>query len=114
MFEMIRGDSASFTTTVYTNSTKITPQNLSSVTEATFTARKGVNGAIVFQKTLSGGVVITDAANGLVTTTLVSSDTSSLPANVQRLHYDLELRWAGGIVHTVDIGDLNVVPDVSY
>jgi hypothetical protein len=116
MLTIVRGDKRTIETTVYTDDSLTTPQSLATATAIRFTARKtSAAGAQVLQKTLAAGTIrITDAVEGKLEIDLAPSDTSALPSSVSRLAYDLEITWPGDQVTTVDLGTLEVQPDVSY
>jgi hypothetical protein len=116
MLEFIRGDSRTIAATVYTDSTHVTPQNLSAATAIRFTARQQDGAKTqVFQKTLAAAsIAIVNAALGTLTITIAPSDTSALVARNITLDYDLEITWTGGAVATVDIGLIDLTADVSY
>jgi hypothetical protein len=116
MISITRGDSRTLLATVYTTEAMTTPQSLATATAIRFTARRTSSaGTQVLQKTLAGGTVrITNAAAGQLEIDLAPADTSALPASVSRLVYDLEITWPGPQVTTVDLGTLEVQPDVSY
>lgn len=60
-----------------------------------------------FQKTSGSGIVIANAAGGLVTVTIAPSDTSSLTAQT-RLYVDVQMNEADGTVTTVSAGQLEM------
>jgi hypothetical protein len=115
MLEIIRGDSARLSATVYTDETRAARQDLSTAEAIRFTGRRGTPaGDVVFERTLSDGhITITDAAEGEVEIQLAPSDTSALPSVETRLSYDLEITFAGGQVRTVALASLSVLPDIS-
>ncbi len=68
--------------------------------------------AVVFQKTVGQGIMVTDAAGGVGVIELVPGDTEALGARTVRLYFDLEVEIAGA-VYTVAAGRLVVEPDLT-
>ena len=66
---------------------------------------------VVFQKTLGGGITVTDPASGIGLIQLAPGDTSGLASRLVQLYFDLEVELAGA-VSTVAAGRLVVDPDV--
>ena len=110
---MHRGDTFQFTLTVTQNNAAF---NLTSAT-IRMTAKWRYDDAdvdaVFTVSTSTSGIVITNAAGGLATVTLVPSKTSSLPANRVDLYYDIQVTDASNNVYTVTDGTLIVLPDVS-
>lgn len=70
------------------------------------------NVAVAQKKTSTGGIVVTDAAAGEATITLLPGDTSTLTAVWTLLQWDIQL-VDGSSVYTVASGQMEVIPDVS-
>lgn len=69
--------------------------------------------AAIFQRTsANGGVVITDAANGLATATIRGADTSALTAETT-LFVDIQGKDTAGRVATLATGKIKVVLEVT-
>ncbi len=113
--EIMRGDTYAVPLVVrdeYGNVLNLTGASLK------LTAKKALSDAdatAVFQLTTlpSGGIVITDAAIGLVTPTFQPANTSGLSAGTWVLRWDLQVTKADGSIFTAYYGPLTVVPDVT-
>lgn len=111
---MVRGDTYKFDAQILLHRT---PVDLTGGT-VKMTAKwslSAADGSAVFQKTSSpgGGIVVTDAAQGQITVTIASSNTSSLPAKKVELPYDIQFVDSSGAVYTVLYGTLVIVPDAT-
>ena len=60
----------------------------------------------------SSGVVFTNATSGIATATMAASNTVGFPDTATKLVYDIQL-ILGGVVTTVEIGELWVGADVT-
>lgn len=109
---MIRGDTFSFSATVTDSNGVVNLTGKSLIfTLKTAYSDADVN-AIAQKKSSTGGIVITDAPNGLATITLLPADTRTLGDEFQVLVWDLQL-IDGSNVYTVASGRMEVTPDVT-
>lgn len=111
---MVRGSTLSFDFSV-TNTATGLAENLTGGT-LKFTAKwdfTDVDGSAVFQKTIGSGITVTNAAGGLANVTIAASDTTSLPATIVNLNYDLKYTDASSNVWPILYGLLTIVPNVT-
>lgn len=106
--EIVRGDNITW---------QMTTQNIedgldANITGATlkFTVKADFNSAAVIEKTTSGGIVITDAANGIFQVSLVPADTSGLETG--GYVFDVEITLSGK-VGTIAVGEIEILKDVT-
>jgi len=104
---MYRGDTRRFTLTIKRNGAAEDLTGLTG-TGLSFTTK----GAAVISKTIGSGIVLTDAAAGIATLTLLPADTSAL-TNGATLSFDVQLITLGGDVETIATGILQVLKDVT-
>lgn len=109
--DVMRGDT--FIHQITVKNTDETAKDISAANPIRYTIRQhNYDGAIVYQKTLGGGVAITNGAGGILQVTIPDTEMATLsPSN--RYVYDCEL-VIGGQRCTVQIGRLNIKADVSY
>lgn len=62
---------------------------------------------------IGGGIVVTSALAGMATLTVPPSATRFFPDGIVRIVYDVQVVDAGGIVSTVEIGIIQVIPNVT-
>lgn len=108
-----RGDDETYTLRVL-ESEGGPPMDLSAVQAIVWTIRRGPQEAIVAQKSLGAGVVVTDGPGGVARLELPSADTAPLQNRRITLVYDVELRDSAGRTSTLVRGRLVVLPDVTY
>jgi hypothetical protein len=101
--EVVRGDSAIFDIPITTNAG--VPYDLTGYT-VSFTARK--QGKTIQKQTDGNGIEITDAENGHSVLTLEPEDT----AEIGLYRFDVQI-VKDLITHTVAMGDLNIIDDVT-
>jgi len=104
---VVSGDSFAIATTVVTDRDR-TPQNLTSAT-ATYAVYDldpdtGVAVTQQFQKTVGSGIALTDTSAGLLTVTVLGSNTASLGGDY---FHELELT-IGSTIQTVFFGTLRL------
>ena len=107
--EMLRGDTAQLNATVKTGS------SVFDLTGATvkFTAKQNISdSAALFQKTIGGGITVTNASQGALSIEIAPADTVTLTDESSLLVWDLEIT-RGSQVFTVAHGDLGVTLDVT-
>jgi hypothetical protein len=107
--EMLRGDTAQLNATVKTGS------SVFDLTGATvkFTAKQNISdSAALFQKTIGGGITVTNASQGALSIEIAPADTVTLTDESSLLVWDLEIT-RGSQVFTVAHGDLRVTLDVT-
>lgn len=108
---MTRGDTFKFTFQVFLNGTEV------DITGYTFTmtCRYRVDEAVVFQlSTTTSGITITDPTNGIAQVTVPPSATSTLPLDVLRFPYDIQMTDGSANITTVMRGTLRIDPDCTY
>lgn len=91
------------------------PLDLSTLDEIWFTVRYGYGGALIVQKTMTGGgIAIVDANAGTATITLDPVDTDDLPDYALDCPYDVQIKvTAGGVIATPIRGRIRFAPDVT-
>lgn len=112
VIRMVRGDTYVFDVSVQLDGAPYNLAGVSLVMTGKW-AHDDADADAIFQKTIGNGIVVTDAANGLLEVTIAHSDTYTLPpASSLVLVYDIEMR-DGTKVYTISRGDLVVIPDVT-
>lgn len=111
---IVRGDTFSLTLTVTRDGR---PLDLTGALGLWLTAKTVVDNALddaaaVFQKTLSAGIVVTDALGGVARVTIASVDTNTLSPGTT-LHFDVQIKTANGDILTVVVGTILIVADVT-
>jgi hypothetical protein len=110
--EIVRGDTVAITITVTLAGVAVDLTGAS----VWFTAKRHLTDAdasAVFQLTVGAGIVLTNAAGGVATATILPAHTSGLTGESTRLHFDVQVKPAAGTVHTVARGALVVRADVT-
>lgn len=106
---IVRGDDEVFDVAVALGGT---PLDLGDITWAAFTAKRGLaddDAAALLRKDLGSGITL---VNGNARVAIAAADTASLAAPVDLL-WDLEIRDAQGLAHTVAGGLLTILADVT-
>lgn len=112
MEQITRNRYAALNSTIYTDSTRSTPQNLTGVLDITFTADIGeFGGPQAFQKTLSNGITVLVAANGTIKIDIMPADTTAMTSSQTQLAYSLSVTMTTGKPVEADRGYIRVLPD---
>ena len=109
---MVRGDTFPFVATIQHNNVAL---NLTGA-QVRFLAKWKYEDAdvdAVINLVVGSGITITDAIAGQVEVIVPATATTSLPARVVDLFYDLQATTSTNNVYTAMIGKLRVNPDVS-
>lgn len=81
-----------------------------------FTAKRSIDdsdaNAVISATTLNGGVIITDAPNGVAQAIPTAVSTSGLTID-ENLFWDVQIKTVGGRIHTIANGILSVVRDIT-
>ncbi len=110
--EMVRGDTLPFRVTITNAGSSVNLQGSAFRMTAKFDISDSDNDA-VFSITSPSYIVITDAANGIISVNVPPSATSSLPPRECNLFYDIQMEDGTQSIYTVSSGILTVYPDVS-
>lgn len=111
VLRFVRGDTYTFTIVVLLDGEfyNLTPVALKMTAKWTL---DDVDADAVFQKTIGDGITLTDPTVGEAQIIIQPADTTSLPADLSTLVYDIEMT-DGSAVYTVARGELNIVSDVT-
>ena len=102
VLNMVKGDTFEFT---------VKFEDLSAdLSAAAFTIKSNPTGAAVVQKTIANSG-ITKVSDGLYDVKVDPADTSTVAAG--RYMYDLQVTESNGDVHTIMLGVMNIVQDVT-
>lgn len=109
-FLAVRGDTLSFTATVTQSAA---PVDLTAA-QVWFTAKHSATDADpgIFQKTIGSGIAVSGTDHNLLTITVDPADTAGLDAPTT-LHWDLQIKEAGGRVTTVAGGTIALAADIT-
>jgi len=107
---MTRGDTFIFKFQVFLNGVEVDVTGYSFV----MTCRYRAPEAVVFTRSSpSTGIALTTPASGICTVTVAPSNTNTLPLEVLRFPYDIQMTDPSGNITTVLRGILRIDPDIT-